>query len=107
MFRLEALNNEQRRATAQDALDNVLLSNDETNARHQEEVRQIEARYEESNKQNAHLMQRLEFLEKERETQFTNAARQSAPPQEFALTPKCQEEEILAPVSEVFELLII
>ena len=51
MFRLEAWNNEQRRATAQDTLDNVLLSNDETNARHQEEVRQIEARCEESNKQ--------------------------------------------------------
>ncbi len=64
MFRLEALNNEQRRATAQDTLNNVLLSKDETNARHQEEVRQIEARYEESNRQNVHLMQRLQFLAK-------------------------------------------
>jgi len=51
MFRQEALNNERQRATAQDTLGNVLLSNAETNARHQEEVRQIEARYEESNKQ--------------------------------------------------------
>jgi hypothetical protein len=54
-----------------------------------------------------HLMQRLLFLAKERGTHFTNAAKQSAPPQEFALTPNRQDEEILAPVREVFELLII
>ncbi len=52
-------------------------------------------------------MQRLEFLESERESQSRNAAKQNVPPQEFAMTPKRQEEEIIAPVSEVFELLIV
>ncbi len=64
MLRQEARDSEQRRATAQDTLDNVLLSNDETNARYQEELRQIRARYEESNVQNMQLMQRLQFIEK-------------------------------------------
>ncbi len=52
-------------------------------------------------------MQRLELLESERETQHGNAAKQNAQPQEFAMTPKCQEEEIRAPVNEVFQLLIV
>ena len=57
-------------------------------------------------------MQRLEFLESERENQRGNAARYGsrntadAAPQEFAVTPENQEEEVLAPVSEVFLLLI-
>ena len=58
-LRQEARDSEQRRATAQDTLDNVLLSNDESNARYQEELRQIRARYEESNVQDMQLMQRL------------------------------------------------
>ena len=34
-------------------------------------------------------------------------AKQEAPTQEYALTPNCQDEEVLAPVSDVFELLIV
>ena len=56
--------------------------------------------------QNVQLMQRLQLVEQERET---NAARQEAPTREYALTPTAslQDEEVLAPVSDVFELLII
>ena len=106
MLQREARDSEQRRATAQDTLDNVLLCNDESNARYQEELRQMRARFEELNMQNQQLMQRLQFVEQERET---NTARQEAPTREFALTPtaNCQDEEVLAPVSDVFELLII
>ena len=66
----------------------------------------MRARVEESNMQNVQLMQMLQLVEQERET---NTARQEAPTREFALTPtaNCQDEEVLAPVSDVFELLIV
>ncbi|MDP7453537.1 MAG: hypothetical protein QGE95_14875, partial [Arenicellales bacterium] len=47
-----ARDSEQIRANAQDTLDNVLLSNDETNARYQEEIRRMKAQVEETNIQN-------------------------------------------------------
>ena len=53
----QARDSEQSRATAQDTLDNVLLSNDETNARYQEEIRRMKAQVEETNIQNVQLMQ--------------------------------------------------
>ena len=64
-FRDEALANEERRATAQDALDDVLVCNDETNARYQEEIRRRDAQNEELDVQNEKLRQRLEYLERE------------------------------------------
>ena len=111
-FRNEALANEERRATAQDTLDNVLLSNDETNARHQEEIRRREAQNKELDARNAKLLQRLEYLEREHEIRRGEAARHCsrntayAAPQEFVMTPENQEDEVLAPVSEVVLLLI-
>jgi hypothetical protein len=50
-----ARDSEQIRANAQDTLDNVLLSNDETNARYQEEIRRMKAQVEETNIQNVQL----------------------------------------------------
>ncbi len=47
----QARDSEQSRATAQDTLDNVLLSNDEADARYKEELRRMEAQVEESNTQ--------------------------------------------------------
>ncbi|MCP4478820.1 MAG: hypothetical protein GY818_12085, partial [Planctomycetaceae bacterium] len=101
-----ARDSEQIRANAQDTLDNVLLSNDETNARYQEEIRRMKAQVEETNIQNAQLMQRLQLVEQEHET---NAAQREAPAAEFVLTPTApqQDLEVLAPVSEIYELLII
>ena len=106
MLQQEARDSEQRRATAQDTLDNVLLCNDESNARYKEELRRMEARVEESNMQNVQLMQKLQLVEQEREM---NAARQEAPTREYALTPTAnlKDEEVFAPVNDVFELLIV
>ncbi len=51
-------------------------------------------------------MQKLQLVEQEREI---NAARQEAPTREYALTPTAnlKDEEVLAPVNDVFELLIV
>ena len=65
-FRDEARANEERRASAQDTLDNVLVCNGETNARYQEEIRRRDAQNEELDVQNDKLRQRLEYLERER-----------------------------------------
>ena len=43
MLQQQARDSEQRRASAQDTLDNVLLCNDESNARYKEELRRMEA----------------------------------------------------------------
>jgi len=56
--RNEARANEERRASAQDTLDNVLVCNDETNARYQEEIRRRDAQNEELDVQNEKLRQR-------------------------------------------------
>ncbi len=66
----------------------------------------MEAQVEESNKQNEQLMRKLQLVEQERET---NAARQDAPTQEYVLTPTAPQEdkEVLAPVNNIFELLIV
>ncbi len=66
----------------------------------------MEAQVEESNKQNEQLMRKLQLVEQERET---NAARRDAPTQEYALTPTAPQEdkEVLAPVNDIFELLIV
>ena len=52
LLQQHARDSEQIRAHAQDTLDNVLLSNDETNARYQEEIRRMKAQVEETNIQN-------------------------------------------------------
>ena len=91
MHQKEARDSEQRRATAQDTLDNVLLSNDETGARYQEDLRRMEAQVEETNRQNEHLMHKLQLVEQERET---NAVRQDAPAVEFVLTPTAPQQDL-------------
>ena len=102
-----------RRASAQDTLDNVLVCNVETCARYKEEIRRRDAQNKELDDHNAKLVQRFEHLERERETSKDEAARHCtrntahAAPHEYAPTPENKEEEVLAPVSEVFELLIV
>ena len=54
-FRNEARANEERRASAQDTWDNVLVCNDEANARYQEEIRRRDAQNEELDVQNEKL----------------------------------------------------
>ena len=51
-------------------------------------------------------MQKLQLVEQERES---NAAKREAPATEFVLTPTApqQDLEVLAPISEIFELLIV
>ena len=64
-FRNEARANEERRASAQDTLDNVLVCNDETYARYREEIRRRDAQNKELDDHNAKLVHRFEYLERE------------------------------------------
>ncbi len=51
----------------------------------------MEAQVEETNRQNEHLMHKLQLVEQERET---NAVRQDAPAVEFVLTPTAPQQDL-------------